>query len=208
MPKGARASCRLCRREGIKLFLKGSRCEGAKCAVNRREYPPGMHGWRRSKMSEYAIRLREKQRAKRYYGVRERQFRRYFDLADRQKGNTGENLFRLLERRLDNVIYRAGMAHSHGHARQMIVHGNIRVNGKRVDRPSFLVVPEQLIEPYDSEETAKRIGGYMEQNADRNVPSWIAVERQLRQVRVTGMPPTEEVGVGFRPQLIVETCSR
>ena len=208
MPRGATPSCRLCRREGIKLFLKGSRCESAKCAVNRRQYPPGMHGWRRVKLSEYAIRLREKQRAKRYYGVDERQFRRYFDLADGQRGNTGENLFRVLERRLDNVLYRGGMAHSHDHGRQLIVHGHIRVNGKRVDRPSFLVSPEDLIEAYETETATKRIRENLEQNADREVASWLAVERDACQVRVSALPPAEEIAVGFRPQLIVEACSR
>jgi len=131
--------CRLCRREGLKLFLRGTRCESAKCAVTRRETPPGMLSWRRGRLSEYGIQLREKQKVKRYYGVLERQFRRVFAEAVRQPGNTGERLLVLLERRLDNVVLRIGFAPSRAQARQFIVHGHITVNGRRVDRPSFMV---------------------------------------------------------------------
>ena len=139
MARNIGPQCKLCRREGTKLFLKGDRCESAKCALSRREYPPGQHAWRRRKFSEYGRQLREKQKVKRHYGILERQFRIYFQEAERQKGNTGENLMRILDSRLDNVVYRMGAGLSRAHARQLIRHGHIMVNGKKVNIPAYLV---------------------------------------------------------------------
>ena len=143
--------CRLCRREGVMLYLKGSRCFTGKCAIKRRETPPGMHGWRRTRRSEYGTRLREKQKVKRWYGVLDRQFQRYFEIAERMKGNTGENLLLILERRLDSVLYWTGFATSRPHARQMIRHGHVRVNGRKVDIPSALVKAGDEITPNERE---------------------------------------------------------
>ena len=147
--------CRLCRREGLKLFLKGTRCDTPKCAVGRREGVPGMHQFRRSKASEYAIRLREKQKVKRYYGVFERQFRKYFELASRRPGNTGDALMSLLERRLDNIVTRLGFATSRAQGRQMITHGHITVNGRKLDIPSYLVRPGDTIKVKEREHSQK-----------------------------------------------------
>ena len=157
MSREAVTKCRLCRREGMKLFLKGSRCFTAKCAVVKRESPPGMHSWRRGKPSQYSHQLREKQKVKRYYGMRERPFRHLFRQAERARGNTGEAMLIMLERRLDNVLYLSGLASSRPNARQMIAHGHISVNGHRVDIPSFLVGPDDVIKPRDSEEANKQV---------------------------------------------------
>jgi len=208
MPTNRNAVCRLCRREGVKLFLKGARCDGAKCTLNRRENPPGVHGYRRRRRSEYGVRLREKQRAKRYYGIRERQFRLYFAEAERQKGDTGENLFILLERRLDNVVYRAGLGLSRSHARQLIVHGHFAVNGRRTDRPSFRLAPNDVVALWSPEHSGDLMQSILEQTKDQSVPEWIEVQREPLQVRVRHLPSGEEATVGFQPHLIVELCSR
>jgi len=208
MPKSETAVCRLCRREGVKLYLKGARCEGPKCALERRDTPPGEHPFRRGRRSEYAMRLREKQRAKRYYGLREAQFRRYFAEAERQKGNTAENLFRLLERRLDNIVYRGGFAASHAAARQLVVHGHIAVNGRRLNRPSYLVCVGDVITVYGSEKQVARVQAEMEANKGREVPHWLDVQASPPQIRMVELPKGEEITAGFQPRLIVELCSR
>lgn len=199
--------CRLCRREGVRLFLKGQRCEGGKCAVAKRDSAPGVHGFRRRPRSEYALRLREKQRAKRYYGVRERQFMINFRQAETMGGDTGQNLFILLERRLDNVIYRAGLGLSRFHARQIVVHGNIKVNGKRVDRPAYQVKTGDVITAWN-EKSAQLLKELLEQTKDRAAPEWLEVQKDPLEVRMAAMPPAEEATIGFQPHLIVELCSR
>lgn len=200
--------CELCRREGTKLHLKGSRCESPKCAFQRRDYPPGVHPFRRGKLSEYGIRLREKQRCKRQFGLRERQFRRLFALAERIKGNTGENLFRVLECRLDNVMYRLGFGLSRRHARQLVVHGYVDVNGKRCDRPGALVGLNDVISPHAGEKAAKLLKETHEQAKGRAVPSWLEAQPDPIEGRVLAMPQADELAEGFEPQLIVEICSR
>jgi len=208
MAKRNIAKCRRCRREGAKLFLKGFRCDGPKCAFERRDYPPGMHPFRRGKISEYGIRLRESQRCKRLYGIRDRQFRRYFHKADQQKGNTGENLLRLLERRLDNVVYRLGMGSSRAEARQEVVHGHLRVNGRRVDRPSYLVKAGDKIEPLDDEKVRGRIAAIRELTKSREMATWLEIDEESLAGRVLSLPKVEELPDEFEPQLIVEFFSR
>ena len=203
-----RNKCELCRREGTKLYLKGSRCESPKCSFTRRDYPPGVHPFRRRKISEYGVRLREKQRCKRRFGVRERQFRRYFSLAERLKGDTAENLFQILERRLDNVIFHLGLGLSRRCARQLVVHGLIDVNGKRVDRPGCLVALNDAITPHPTEKAMNLIRGYCDQTKGRPVPSWLEVQSEPLEGRVLALPKGDELAEGFEPQLIVEICSR
>jgi small subunit ribosomal protein S4 len=201
--------CRLCRREGLKLFLKGTRCDTSKCAVERREGVPGMHQYRRGKASEYAIRLREKQKVKRYYGIFERQFRKYFDMASRRSGNTGDALMALIERRLDNVLTRLGFATSRAQARQIIGHGHILVNGKKVDIVSYLVKPGDLITVKDREHSLKLVGASLEQEGMPAVPDWL--ERSSTtppEARVTRLPGTQDIALPANPQLIVELLSR
>ena len=201
-------TCRLCRREGVKLFLKGERCDSPKCAVNRRNQPPGERRWRRPKVSEYGLQLREKQKVKRFYGVFERQFRRYFAEAERQKGNTGENLLVILERRLDNVVCLLGMAASRAMARQMITHGHIEVNGRRVTIPSHLVKPGDVIAPKQNERTAKLVARALEATKGRAVPAWLEVNPEPLQGRVLRLPAREDVSIDVREQLVVELCSK
>jgi small subunit ribosomal protein S4 len=206
--KTAVKKCELCRREGTKLFLKGVRCHSPKCSFNRRDYPPGMHPFRRGKISEYGVRLREKQRCKRTFGLRERQFRRFFEMANRLKGNTGENLFQFLERRLDNVMFRMGLASSRRQARQMIGHGNVFVNGGRVNRPSYIVALNDLIVPRPKDDIVVLFKDNIEATRGRTVPSWLEVQPDPPEGRVIAMPKAEELAEGFEPQLIVEICAR
>jgi len=203
-------SCKLCRREGLKLYRKGTRCDSAKCAMVRRDYPPGMHGWRRGKFSEYGVRIREKQRLKRYYGVLERQFRRYFELASAGSGNAGENLLSLLERRLDNVLYRVGFALSRPHARQLIAHGHVVLNGRKHSSASTLVKPNDVIQPGNKEKSPEAIKTCFEAGPGRTLPIWVEVQEEPLSVRITGIPSSEEIKelVPIREQLIVELCSR
>ena len=192
----------------MKLFLKGVRCESAKCGVARREYPPGMHPWRRRRVSDYGTHLREKQRVKRYYGLLEKQFLRYFRIASKKPGNTGEYLLILLERRLDNVVSRMNLALSHAQARQMIVHGNITVNGRKVDRPGYLVRPGDVIGIRSDEAVAKMVEGIREISKNRPIPSWLEFSEKPLGGRMTQMPTREEVSIPVEEQLIVEFCSR
>ena len=200
--------CEACRREGTKLFLKGARCESPKCAFHRRDYPPGQHPFKRGKISEYGVRVREKQRCKRTFGLRERPFRRLFALAERQAGNTGENLFRLLERRLDNALYRMGFALSRRQARQLVAHGLIFVNGHRVDRASYLVEPTDVVTPRPKEKTVNLLKMFHDSVKGRVVPSWLDVQAEPLEGRVIALPKAEEIAEGFEPQLIVEICAR
>ncbi len=200
--------CRLCRREGMKLMLKGPRCESAKCAFNRRDYPPGMHAWRRGKFSAYGLQLREKQKVKRFYGILERQFRHYFQEAERQKGNTGENLLVALERRLDNVVHHLGMAVSRQQARQLITHGHIEVNGRRIAVPSHPVSPGDVIAPRRGEGTSALLGKVRELAKGSPVPKWLEVTEQPLQGRVVNLPNRDEVSIQVKEQFIVELCSK
>jgi small subunit ribosomal protein S4 len=201
--------CRLCRREGIKLFLKGTRCDSPKCAVERREGVPGMHQFRRGKPSEYSIRLREKQKVKRYYGIFERQFRRYFEMASRRPGNTGDVLMALIERRLDNVVTRLGFAMSRASARQIIRHGHIRINGQKLNIPSYLVKPGDTITVKDRDESRKVIAVAAEASGMPPVPEWLdRVALDPAEGRVSRLPSAQDISLPVTPQLIIELLSR
>ncbi|MFK7741965.1 MAG: 30S ribosomal protein S4 [Planctomycetota bacterium] len=199
--------CKLCRREGVKLFLKGQRCFSEKCAVNRRNYPPGQHV-RPRKGTDYGTQLREKQKCKRIYGVLERQFQHYFDIARRQKGNTGENLLILMERRLDNVLLSLGLAFSRFDARQMVAHGHVHVNGRRLDIPSYLVRANDEISIKGKEKITKKAGDAIEMNKGRPLPGWLEATPGNHKGRVIQLPKREDVSVEINEQLIVELCSK
>lgn len=200
--------CRRCRREGMKLHLKGERCDTPKCAYTRRDYPPGMHPFRRGKVSDYALQLREKQKMKRFYGIREKQFKRVFKEAERMTGNTGENLLSMLERRLDNVVTRAGLALSRSEARQLIAHGHVTVGGRKVDIASYLVKSGEIIGLRDKENTREQATDRLSRTRGRQAPSWLAVDPKSFQVKVLAMPTRDEVSLPVQEQLIVELCSR
>jgi small subunit ribosomal protein S4 len=201
--------CRLCRREGLKLFLKGSRCDTPKCAVERREGVPGMHQFRRGKPSEYSIRLREKQKVKRYYGVFERQFRKYFEMASRRPGNTGAALMAILERRLDNVVTRLGFATSRAQARQVIGHGHVTINGRKLDIPSYLVRPGDVIAVKDREHSKKLAVANLAQEGMPPVPDWLdRTSSDPPEGRVARLPGPQDISLPSNPQLIVELLSR
>lgn len=203
-------SCRYCRREGIKLFLKGVKCETAKCQIERRQrsLAPGMHGWRRSRASEYAVRLREKQKVKRYYGVLERQFMRYFHKAERIKGNTGETLLQLLERRLDNVVYKLNFAPSRKAARQLIAHGHIYVNGRKVDVGNYAVKVGDKITVKDSTRSVKRIKQQLESNPNFATQGWLQLDPEKPEAAIVALPTRDDVQITVEEQLVVEFCSR
>lgn len=200
--------CRLCRREGMKLFLKGERCYTDKCAFERRSYAPGQHGQARVKVSDYGVRLREKQRVRRIYGVQESQFRAYFQEADRQKGVTGTNLLRLLERRLDNVVYRLGFAVSRAQARQLVRHGHFLVNGRRVDIPSFLVKVGDVIEVREKSRDIQPIKEAMEAVARKGIPDWLELDVENFKGKVKALPERHHITMPIKEQLIVEFYSK
>jgi len=200
--------CRLCRREGIKLFLKGERCYTDKCAIERRSYPPGQHGQGRSKSTEYSLQLREKQKLKRIYGVLERQFRRVFALAERRRGITGENLLSLLESRLDNMIYRMGFAPSRSEARQLVRHGHFLVNQRRVTIPSYFVKPGDEIQVRESSRKVVRIQESLDLAQRRGVPEWLEVNKDAFAGRVRALPTRAELTLPINEQLIVELYSK
>ncbi len=200
--------CRLCRREGLKLFLKGERCYSDKCAVERRSYPPGQHGQGRVKVSEYGTQLREKQKVKRLYGVLEKQFRRYFAEADRLKGITGENLLKLLERRFDNMVYRMGFAGSRNEARQLVKHNHFLVNGKKVNIPSYLLKPGDTIQVREKSKNLVRIQEALEAVQRRGVPSWLELDKDNIKAVVKTLPVREELTLPIKEQLIVELYSK
>jgi small subunit ribosomal protein S4 len=199
--------CRLCRREGMKLYLKGDRCYSDKCAIDRRSYVPGQHGQGRKKVSGYGIQLREKQKAKRYYGVMESQFRKYFNMAERMKGVTGENLLSILESRLDNLVYRIGLAESRKEARQLVRHGHFLVNGKKVDIPSYLVKVGDVVEVKESSRSSEKFKGLVENN-QRVAPDWLEVDMEKMRARVVGVPKKEHIDIPIEEHLIVELYSR
>lgn len=202
--------CRLCRREGVKLMLKGTRCETAKCPMERqdRNRPPGMFAWRRGRVSDYGVRLREKQKVKRYYGVFEKQFSIYFRRAERQRGNTGEMLLSLLERRLDNVVQKMGFALSRKQARLLIAHGHVHVNGRKVDVPSFLVSQGDKVSFKASEKTTKAVKTALEANPNASVQPWIQTDPGALEGLVVALPTRDDVQIPVEEQLIVELCSR
>lgn len=202
------AVCRLCRREGVKLYLKGDRCYSDKCAIGRRAYAPGQHGQNRKKTSEYGVQLREKQKARRVYGVLEKQFRNYFKKADRQKGITGENLLKLLERRLDNVVYRLGFGNSRAEARQLVRHGHFTVNGKKVNIPSYLVrVGEQIAVTEESKKSPKFVD-IADLAAHKTVPAWLELDKETLVGKMIALPTRQDIDVPVQEHLIVELYSR
>ena len=200
--------CRLCRREGMKLFLKGERCFKEKCAVERRAYAPGEHGKRRNKLQPYGMQLREKQRVRRVYGVLEQQFRRYFAEASRQKGVTGENLLRLLEQRLDNVVYALGFAGSRAQARQLVRHGHVRINGRRVDIPSFQVKVGMEVSLKEKMRTNAQVLDALDTAQGRGVPPWLELDAENFRGKVLALPAREDIRLPIQEQLIVELYSR
>lgn len=200
--------CRLCRREGSQLFLKGERCFKDKCAIKRRNYAPGQHGRRRIKLQGYGIQLREKQKVKRMYGLLEKQFRSTFDRASRMSGRAGENLLMLLERRLDNVIYRLGYVTSRAEARQLVKHGHFAINGKKAHTPSILVQPGWTIEVIDRSKKIERISGALETMEGRAVPQWLEIEKEEMKGTIKAMPQREDITLPIDEQLIVELYSR
>ncbi|MBI83621.1 MAG: 30S ribosomal protein S4 [Planctomycetaceae bacterium] len=199
--------CKLCRREGMKLFLKGQRCFSEKCGINRRDYPPGQHT-RPRKTTDYATQLREKQKAKRIYGVLERQFRKYFKMAVRQKGNTGENLLSLLERRLDNVVLNLGLSLSRFDARQMVAHGHVFINDRRMSVPSYLVRSGDVVEVRGKEKLQKKVAEAIETNKGQGIPAWLEAIPSDKKGKVIQLPKREDVPHPINEQLIVELCSR
>ncbi len=200
--------CRLCRREGMKLFLKGDRCFKEKCAFERRGYAPGQHGRRRTKVQAYGVQLREKQKVKRMYGVLERQFRNYFATAARKKGITGSNLLQMLECRLDNVVYRLGFAFSRSAARQLVAHGHILVNGRRVDIPSSLVKAGALIALKEDSRKNELIKMCLDTAKGRGVPGWLDLDADRFQGTVKQLPVREDIALPIQEQLIVELYSK
>jgi len=200
--------CRLCRREGLKLFLKGERCYTDKCAIERRNYPPGEHGQGRPKFSEYALQLREKQKVKRMYGVLEDQFRRYFQMAERSRGITGDVLLQLLERRLDNMVYRMGFATSRAEARQLVRHGHFLVNGRKVNIPSALLKPGDVIDVREKSRGAGRIQEALAQGEHRGAPDWVEVNREGFSARVKALPARAELTMPINEKLIIELYSK
>ena len=208
MANQKRSVCKLCRREGVKLFLKGTRCETSKCALNQRNYQPGVHPWVRARHSEYRVQLREKQKLKRFYGVAEKQFSLYFEEAVRMKGNTGENLLVLLERRLDNVVYSLGMADSRSQARQMVAHGPIALNGRKMDIPSYLVKVGDVISAKSHKKSEGLVRARLEERTGHTVPSWLTLDAAQFTGTVSQMPSREDVVLPIQEAYIVEFCSR
>lgn len=202
------AVCKLCRREGKKLYLKGERCYTGKCAVERRAYAPGQHGQSRKKATEYGLQLRAKQQAKRYYGIQEGQFYKYFLMAERKQGVTGENLLRICESRLDNVVYLLGWANSRAEARQLVTHGHYKVNGKKVNIPSYLLKAGDEIAIKDKSKESDKIKATVEANASRPVPQWLDLNADALTGKVLALPTREQIMVPVEEHLIVELYSK
>ena len=202
------AVCKLCRREGKKLFLKGERCYTGKCAIERRAYAPGQHGQSRKKATEYGLQLRAKQQAKRYYGIQEGQFYKYFLMAERKQGVTGENLLRICESRLDNVVYLLGWANSRAEARQLVTHGHYKVNGKKVNIPSYLIKAGDEVAIKDKSKESDKIKATVEANASRPVPAWLDLNAEALTGKVIALPTREQIMVPVEEHLIVELYSK
>jgi len=203
-----KSNCRLCRRENLKLFLKGERCYTEKCAYDRRNYPPGQHGQSRKKFSDYGTQLREKQKVKRIYGILENQFRNIFKEADRQKGITGETLLALLERRLDNIVYRLGFSNSRDEARQLVRHNHFLVNQSKVNIPSYLVKPGDVIELREKSKKIVRILEALEGVARRGVPQWLELDKDQMKGNMKSFPVREDITLPIQEKLIVELYSK
>lgn len=208
MARYTEAVCKLCRREGQKLFLKGQRCYTDKCAITRRAYAPGQHGQGRHKTSEYGLQLRAKQMTKRFYGVLESQFRGYYDLATRKEGKTGDELLTILESRLDNVVYRLGWGSSRAEARQLVVHGHFTVNGKRVDIPSYLTKVGEVISIQDKSRQSEKIKAVIEANASHPVAKWLDLNRDTLEGKIIALPTREDIDLAVDETLIVELYSK
>ncbi len=202
------ASCKLCRREGQKLFLKGDRCYSEKCAIERRNYVPGQHGQGRKKTSEYGLQLRAKQQARRYYGVLEGQFRGYYEMATKRKGITGENLLAILESRLDNVVYRCGWASSRKEARQLVTHGHFTVNGKRCDIPSYLTKPGEVIALADKSKSSEKIKAVLESTASKPVVKWLELDKENAKAKILAVAERDDIDLAVEETLIVELYSK
>ncbi|HHX17325.1 MAG TPA: 30S ribosomal protein S4 [Clostridium sp.] len=202
------ASCRLCRREGEKLYLKGERCTTNKCAISRRPYAPGQHGQGRKKLSEYGLQLREKQKARRYYGVLESQFRKYFNMAVKKEGITGENLLQILELRLDNVVYRMGLGVSRKEARQLVRHGHFAVNGRKVNIPSYLVKVGDVISVREKSRSSSKIKDNAELAASKPATQWIEYDADNLTGKVVALPSREDIDLPIKESLIVELYSK
>lgn len=202
------AVCRLCRREGQKLFLKGERCYSDKCALARRQYAPGQHGQNRKKVSEYGLQLRAKQKAKRYYGVLEGQFSKYFEIAERKTGVTGENLLRVLESRFDNVVYRLGLASSRKEARQLVLHNHFTVNGKKANIPSMLLKAGDVVAVAEGSRTSDKIKAVIEANSARPIPQWLDFDANTLSGKITVLPNREDIDLDVEEHLIVELYSK
>ena len=202
------AVCRLCRREGMKLYLKGDRCYTDKCAIARRNYAPGQHGQSRKKTSNYGLQLREKQKVRRIYGILEKQFRLYFVKAEKMKGVTGENLLSLLEKRLDNVVYRMGFGESRAESRQLVRHGHFTVNGKKVNIPSFQVSLNDLIAVKATSKNTDKFKELAEAAEAKNPPQWLSVNAEMMEARVISLPTREDIDMPIEEHLIVELYSK
>ena len=202
------AVCKLCRREGQKLFLKGSRCYTGKCALERRSYAPGQHGQSRKKVSEYGMQLREKQKARRYYGILEGQFHKYFLMAEKKQGQTGENLLRICESRLDNVVYLLGWANSRAEARQLVTHGHFCVNGKKCDIPSYLLKAGDVVSVKEKTAGTDSFKAIAEANGARPVPQWLEVNREALSGKVINLPERDQIEAPVAEHLIVELYSK
>ena len=201
-------SCKLCRREGKKLYLKGERCTSGKCALDRRSTAPGQHGAAKKKMGEYGVQLREKQTTRRYYGVLEKQFKNYYEEAARKEGMTGENLLILLERRLDNTVYRMGLAESHKEARQLVLHAHFTLNGKKVNIPSLLVKPGDVISVKESSRSSEKFKALAESLESKTAPKWLDLNKADLSAKVVAFPAREDIDFDFNEQLIVELYSK
>ena len=208
MAKYTGPACRQCRREGVKLFAKGERCFTEKCAMNRRTGVPGQHGAARKKVSEYGLQLREGQKAKRYYGIPERQFRNYFKAADAKEGMTGENLLTLIERRLDNVVFRMGMGESRRDARQLVTHGHFLVNGKKADIASMILRAGDVISVKETSRKSDKIKALIENLDNRTFPAWLDVDKQNVTATITALPKREDIDFPFEEHFIVEWYSK
>ena len=208
MARYTEARCKLCRREGSKLYLKGDRCYTDKCAISRRAYAPGQHGQSKKKLSGYGIQLREKQKVRRIYGIMEKQFRAYFEEAERIKGVTGDNLLRLLELRLDNVVYRMGFGNSRAEARQLVRHGHFTVNGGKVDIPSYHVSLNDLIAVKAGSKDSEKLKALAEDAATKTAPQWLSVNAEMMEARVIALPVREDIDIPIEEHLIVELYSR
>ncbi len=208
MAKYTGPACRLCRREGVKLFGKGERCFTEKCAMSRRGQAPGQHGAARKKIGEYGLQLREKQKTKRYYGIQEKQFRNYFAIADAKEGMTGENLLTLIERRLDNIVYKMGMGESRRDARQLVVHGHFLVNGKKADIPSMLLRAGDVVSVKDTSKKSEKIKSLIDNLDNRKAPAWLVVDKENVTAKVEALPKREDIDFPIEEHLIVELYSK